>query len=90
MTRHLTVRGCVQGVGFRASMAAEADHLGVVGWVRNRVDGSVEAVVQGPIDAVSAIVGWARHGPPGARVAALDVTETGVQPFTAFERRPSA
>ena len=88
-TRHLTVRGRVQGVGFRASMGAEADRLGVVGWVRNRADGSVEALLQGPPDAVAAIVDWARNGPSGARVAAVEVTDASAPPFTAFERRPS-
>lgn len=90
VTRHLTIRGRVQGVGFRAAMGAEADRLGIVGWVRDRADGSVEAVVQGPPDAVAALVTWARHGPPAARVTAVDVAEASARPFTAFERKPSA
>lgn len=89
VARHLNIRGVVQGVGFRASMVAEAERLGVVGWVCNRADGSVEAVVQGPIDAVAAIVDWARQGPPRSQVVAVEVTEIGVQPFPTFERRPS-
>lgn len=89
IARHLLIRGAVQGVGFRASMAAEAERLGVAGWVRNREDGRVEAVVQGPAGAVAELIEWARQGPPRARVAAVDVAETDAGPFTAFERWPS-
>jgi acylphosphatase len=74
--RHLIVRGRVQGVGFRASMIDEARRLGVGGWVRNRRDGSVEAVVDGDAAAVAAIVAWVRRGPPGARVSDVTVEET--------------
>lgn len=89
ITRHLTIRGRVQRVGFRASMAAEADRLGVKGWVRNRCDGAVEAVVQGPADVVGQIIAWARRGPPQAGVVALDATAIDSERFTRFERRPT-
>ncbi len=63
------IHGHVQGVGFRYAMRAEAQRRGVAGWVRNRRDGSVEALLQGDADAVRTLIGWARHGPPGARVS---------------------
>jgi acylphosphatase len=66
VTRHLTISGRVQGVGFRYQMQRVAYELGVTGWVRNRRDGSVEAMVQGAPDAAEAMIAWTRRGPPGA------------------------
>jgi acylphosphatase len=88
VTRRLVARGRVQGVWFRESMRREAEALGVTGWVRNRADGSVEAVVQGSAAAVEAMLRWARRGPEAAEVAALDVEEAGGD-YLRFEERPS-
>ncbi|HEY6017984.1 MAG TPA: acylphosphatase [Gaiellaceae bacterium] len=64
----VVVRGFVQGVGFRASTRARAVSLGLAGWVRNRGDGSVEAVFEGERDRVESMLDWCRRGPAGARV----------------------
>jgi acylphosphatase len=85
-TLHLQITGRVQGVWFRESMRREAERLGVAGWVRNRPDGSVEAVAQGPADAVDALVDWARTGPPQARVERIVETETEGH-YRVFEKR---
>lgn len=70
--RRLRIRGRVQGVGYRWAMCEAARRLGLAGWVRNRVDGSVEALVYGPTEAVDALVVWAHQGPPAARVEAVE------------------
>ena len=71
---HVIAHGRVQGVNFRWTMLSEARSEGVGGWVRNRPDGSVEALVQGDRESVERVVSWMRHGPPGARVDSLDVS----------------
>lgn len=65
---HLLIHGRVQGVGFRESMVYEARRLGARGWVRNRLDGTVEAVLDGTPAACSALARWAQRGPGGAQV----------------------
>lgn len=87
-TQHLKIYGRVQGVGFRVCMQREAAKLDVNGWVRNRSDGSVEAVVQGDSTAVGALVGWARHGPRNARVSDLKVEDVSGE-YAGFEVRPT-
>ena len=88
-TRRLVIRGRVQGVGFRYATVLAAGRIGVTGWVRNRADGSVEAVVQGTAEAVEAIVTWARRGPEAAIVESLDLFEAEGE-FASFEARPTA
>jgi acylphosphatase len=88
VTCHLRIRGRVQGVGFRHYMTREARKRGVNGWVRNRIDGSVEAVVQGPREAVDAVLEWARHGPPSARVTDVEVIDADGD-YAGFEQRPT-
>jgi acylphosphatase len=77
MARHLLITGLVQGVGYRASFEAQARALKLKGWVRNRMDGSVEAMVKGDVQSLDAIVDWARRGPPLARVEEVKVSEIG-------------
>ena len=74
------VRGRVQGVSFRASLAEEARRLGLAGWVRNRRDGSVEFVAGGRSADVEALLAWARRGPPAARVDELEVAAADAPP----------
>ena len=93
VTVHVRVTGRVQGVGFREAMRAEAVRLGVRGWVRNRQDGSVEAVVQGSRAAIEALSTWMHRGPPAARVSgvALDAAPGPFdRDYAGFERLPSA
>lgn len=89
ITRRLEISGHVQGVGFRYAMQHEASRRGVSGWVRNRRDGSVEALVQGPLDAVEALTAWARQGPPGSRVVEIRVTPAEEPVRPGFELRPT-
>jgi acylphosphatase len=67
----------VQGVWFRASTCAEAERLGLRGWVRNLSDGTVEAHFEGDADAVAEMIAWCRRGPSGADVASVDVVDAG-------------
>jgi len=88
VTRRLAIRGVVQGVGFRYAMQREAERLGVSGYVCNRVDGSVEAVVQGSAAQVEAITAWARTGPRSARVAQVEASSAEGE-YRGFEGRPT-
>lgn len=88
ITLHLTIRGRVQGVGYRYSMREQAISGGVAGWVRNRRDGSVEAIVQGERAAVDRLIEWARRGPPSAQVTEVQVSDATGE-FSGFESRPT-
>ena len=90
-TRHLRITGRVQGVGYRWSMAHQARALGLAGWVRNRLDGSVEALAQGPAPAVQSLIDWAQRGPELARVEGVQVTATQAEAaLDGFEQRETA
>ncbi|MBS0543809.1 MAG: acylphosphatase [Proteobacteria bacterium] len=91
VARRLAIHGRVQGVWYRASATMQARSLGLRGWVRNRLDGSVETLVIGPSGAVEAFVAWAYEGPPKAEVARIDITVEVVEEAVAgFEQRPTA
>ena len=88
-TLSVRITGTVQGVGYRAWAEKVARERGISGWIRNRRDGSVEAMVAGPQAAVDAIVAWARRGPDAAVVRSVD-TQSAEGRFDAFEQRPTA
>jgi acylphosphatase len=91
ITLHLNITGRVQGVGFRDSMRMVAQALNVTGWVRNREDGSVEAIVQGAEVDVERLVAWCHNGPPGANVKYVNATlANDSETFIAFSRVPTA
>jgi acylphosphatase len=87
--RRLVIRGVVQGVGFRYSMAAQARLLGVTGWVRNRRDGSVEAMITGDAAQVAEMLAWSRIGPAGSAVDEVMV-EYASGEFSGFDLLPTA
>ena len=88
----LEIRGRVQGVGYRWAMVEKGRGLRLRGWVRNRRDGSVEALVAGPSEAVDRMVAWARQGPPSAAVDAVEVfaADAAHESLGRFEQRPTA
>jgi acylphosphatase len=86
---HVVISGLVQGVFFRAETRREADKQKVTGWIRNRLDGRVEAVLEGDEAAVKAVIAFCQHGPPQAYVTKLTVTwETYRGTFIDFKIRP--
>jgi acylphosphatase len=72
---HVLVTGRVQGVFYRATCVERARALGLAGWIRNTLDGGVEAEFEGAGDAVDAVVAWCREGPVYAVVDVVEVTE---------------
>ena len=93
VTRRLFIDGRVQRVGFRWSLNAEAQALGLKGWVRNRSDGRVEALLIGSPEAVDQLTVWAHHGPSAARVDRVlsrdEPTSAEDLASTRFEQRPT-
>jgi acylphosphatase len=87
----LRVRGRVQGIGYREACVRRARALGITGWVRNRTDASVEAMLQGPPQRLADMCAWLRDGMPAALVRDLEVTQLPppLPRFDAFERRPT-
>lgn len=84
VAKHVHVTGQVQGVSFRAWTRERAQELGVSGWVRNRSDGSVEALVSGPNEAVEALIAKLHEGPSAAKVETVRVADSEPQPDTDF------
>ena len=66
--KHVLIKGLVQGVFFRATLQERAYELDIAGWVRNKYDGSVEAVFEGENENIEKIIDWCHRGPRGARV----------------------
>lgn len=87
--KHLRIYGLVQGVYYRESFRQRAEALQVDGWVRNRLDGSVEAMVHGEQSAVTLLIEWAQRGPLQARVERVDISDS-AEIFRNFEKRPTA
>ncbi len=87
VARRVVVRGVVQGVGFRYHTLDRARLCGLVGWVRNLPDGTVEAWVQGDEARVAEMLDWLRHGPRSARVERIDVDDAALDELTTFEIR---
>jgi acylphosphatase len=85
--RRVRARGRVQGVFFRDSVRREARRRGVAGWVRNCGDGSVEAVFEGPPDAVAAMVDFCRAGPGHSEVARLEEESEPPEGLRSFDVR---
>jgi acylphosphatase len=83
---HVIVEGRVQGVFFRAYTSDEAKKLGLTGWVRNRPEGTVEAVVEGDVGAVDTMLRWFNQGSPGSRVTDVKVQEkSSIDDMNSFE-----
>jgi acylphosphatase len=88
--RRVVVHGRVQGVWFRGSTEREAHAAGVAGWVRNRADGTVEAVFEGPPEAVAKLLAFCRHGPRGAWVDRVEECEEAPEGLAGFAVRSDA
>ncbi|WP_370033315.1 acylphosphatase [Qipengyuania mesophila] len=85
--RHCIVHGRVQGVFYRDWTVAKADELGLAGWVRNRPDGTVEALLEGDADTIARMVAAMHEGPPRAAPTRIDQREVEPQGLDGFTRR---
>ena len=85
----ILIEGRVQGVGFRSYVELQARGLGLDGWVRNRRDGGVEAVIGGPADRVERMLQLCRAGPAHGRVDMLRILDDGADAAPGFEVRPT-
>ena len=85
----LRIEGKVQGIGYRDYLVGEATRLGVDGWIRNRSDGTVEALVSGANKAVEALVGLCMRGSPGATVRDVELHKAEPATEKGFRRRPT-
>lgn len=85
IARCVRIGGRVQGVGFRYALADEARSRGLGGWVRNRRDGTVEALLSGPEEHIEAVIAWAHRGPPAARVTSVTVEPSTMTDLFDFE-----
>jgi acylphosphatase len=90
IARHLTIHGRVQGVWYRAWTVETARGLNLTGWVRNRANGSVEALVQGESGAVEQFIALAHEGPAAAQVTRIDLSEIAAGTLDSFEKRATA
>jgi acylphosphatase len=88
ISRHLRIHGRVQGVGFRNYIEHKAAQHGIGGWVRNRADGSVEALVCGAPQAVAELIECAKRGPRASAVERVEVFDS-TEMHSAFSRRPT-
>lgn len=89
-TKLARIYGLVQGVNYRRAMQAEALRLGLSGWVRNRMDGTVEALLCGSPDAIEIALEWARRGPPVSRVERIEIMDIEAAEGDCFDILPSA
>ncbi len=87
---HLIISGRVQGVWFRGWACEQAEKLGLRGWVRNRTDGSVEAVIAGPEEALETMLARCEQGPPLAKVSEVASVTWGGEVPEGFEQRHTA
>ena len=87
---HVRISGRVQGVWFRGWTVEQANRLGLKGWVRNRADGTVEAVFQGHDAGVETMLKLCRQGPPSARVGGVTVEPSAPKDFDGFAQQPTA
>lgn len=88
-TLRVSIEGAVQAVGFRYFAMEEARRLALDGWVRNRSDGTVEALISGSTKSVEAFVASCMRGPPGARVKNIDLHQAAPPAEKGFHRRPT-